>query len=47
MQSKIVQCLTPAELKLEVDLIITADTPTFMQIVEMASARTHYIIIWV
>lgn len=47
MQSKIVQCLTPQDLKAEIDLIIAADNPTFMHVVEMASARTHFVIIWI
>ena len=47
MKSKVVQCLTPQDLKAEIDLIIAADTPTFMQVVEMASARTHFVIIWI
>jgi hypothetical protein len=47
MQSKIVQCLTPQDLKAQVDLIIAADAPTWMQITEMHSARTHFIILWV
>lgn len=46
MMSKVVQCMTPLELKAEIDLIIAADTPTFMQVVELASARTHFVIIW-
>ena len=46
MKSKIVQCLTPQDLKAEIDLIITADTPTFMHVVEMSSARTHFVIVW-
>lgn len=47
MQSKIVQCQTPAELKAEIDAIIAA-TPTvaFLHVVELASARTHFVIVW-
>lgn len=47
MESKQVQCMTPEDLKAEIDLIITADSPTFIHVVEMASARTHFIIIWI
>lgn len=46
MKTKKVQCLTPDELKAEIDLIISADSPTFIQVVEMYSARTHFVIIW-
>lgn len=46
MKTKIVQCLTPDALKAELDLIIAADTPTFIHVVEMASARTHFVICW-
>lgn len=47
MKSKVVQCLTPQDLKAQVDLIITADAPTFMHITEMQSARTHFLIVWI
>lgn len=46
MKTKIVQCMTPQDLKAELDLIIAADTPTFIQVVEMQSARTHFVIVW-
>lgn len=47
MQSKIVQCVTPQELKAEVDAIIAA-TPAvaYLHVVELSSARTHFVIIW-
>lgn len=47
MQSKIVHCTTPAELKAEIDIIVAA-TPAvaFIHVVELASARTHFVIIW-
>lgn len=47
MQSKVVQCLTPDDLKAQIDLIIAADSPTWMSVVEMQSARTHFVILWV
>lgn len=46
MKTKVVMCLKPEDLKAELDLIITADAPTFIHVVEMASARTHFIICW-
>jgi hypothetical protein len=47
METKVVQCLTPQDLKTELDLIIAADEPTFIHVVEMASARTHFVICWI
>ena len=47
MQSKVVQCFTPQDLKAEIDLIIAADTPTWMNVVEMISARGSYVILWI
>jgi len=46
MQSKTVQASTPDALKLEVDLIIAADTPTFMQVTALAN-KSFYLIIWI
>lgn len=47
MQSKIVQCFTPQDLKAEIDLIIAADTPTFIHVIEMISARGSFVICWI
>jgi hypothetical protein len=46
MQTKVVQCMKPEDLKAELDLIIVADSPTFIHVVEMSSARTHFVIVW-
>lgn len=45
MQSKVVQASTPDALKDEVDLIILADAPTFMQITPLAN-KSFYLIVW-
>lgn len=46
MQTKVVQAFTPQDLKAQLDLIIAVDTPTFISVVEMLSARGSYVIIW-
>ncbi len=46
MKTKKVMCLRPEDLVAEINFIIATDNPTFMQVVEMQSARTHFIIIW-
>lgn len=44
MQTKTVQCARPEDLQAQVDLIIAADAPTFMQVVQ--TVKSFYLIIW-
>lgn len=44
MQTKIIQATDPAELKAELDLIIAADSPTFMHVIP--TTKSNYVVIW-
>lgn len=46
MNTVIIQALTPQVLKEKLDELILAESPTFIQVVEMQSARTHFVVIY-